>query len=220
MTPSCTCFPTTRAAVAGRLVVVGEIIDWIGRNPMAALIAACEVGFWVMLGAGLVARYLLRWRRTSTVLLVGTPLLDVVLLVATVFDLNGGAEATVVHGLGAAYLGFSVAFGHSVIRWADVRFAHRFAGGPPPVKPPKHGPERVRHEWREWGKCVLAAGIACAVMVLLVFVVGTPERTEVLWQPPGGWMPRLGIVTAIWFVAGPLWTTMARSAPVRQKEMS
>jgi hypothetical protein len=32
-----------------------------------------------------------------------------------------------------AYLGFSVVFGPSVIRWADARFAHRFAGGPPPV---------------------------------------------------------------------------------------
>ena len=228
---------------------------------MAALIVACEVGFWLMLGAGLVARYPLSMRRTSTVLLVGTPMLDVVLLVATVFDLRGGAAATVVHGLGAAYLGFSVAFGHGIIRWADQRFAHRLgrasgsrgraggpaedpglptagrpafassagttrpwefntAGGPAPVKPPKHGPERVRREWREWSKCVLASGIACAVMALLVFVVGTPDRTEVLWQPPGGWIPRLGILTAIWFAVGPLWTILSHATSVRQKEMS
>ncbi|MCT2585037.1 hypothetical protein [Actinophytocola gossypii] len=188
---------------------MGELFETLSENPLAVAIVLCEVGFWVVLAGGLVARYLLRLRRTSAVLLVSTPLLDLALLVITVVDLRGGGEASAVHGLGAAYLGFSVAFGHSLIRWADQRFAHRFAGGPPPVKPPKRGPARLAHEWREWGKCVLACAIACAVMALLSFVVGTPERTEALWQPPGGWMPRLGIVTAIWFVAGPLWTLLS-----------
>ncbi|HEX2130288.1 MAG TPA: hypothetical protein VHH15_01915 [Actinophytocola sp.] len=188
---------------------MGDIFETLSENPLAAAIAACELGFWVLLAGGLVARYLLRLRRTSTVLLVSTPLLDVALLAITVVDLGRGGEATDVHGLGAVYLGFSVAFGHSVIRWADQRFAHRFAGGPPPVKPPKRGPARLAHEWREWGKCVLACGIACAVMALLSFVVGTPERTEALWQAPAGWMPRLGGLVGIWFVAGPLWTLLS-----------
>jgi hypothetical protein len=188
---------------------VGDIFETLSENPLAAAIVACEVGFWVLLAGGLVARYLLRLRRTSAVLLVSTPLLDLALLVITVVDLRGGGEASGVHGLGAAYLGFSVAFGHSLIRWADQRFAHRFAGGPPPVKPPKRGPARLAHEWREWGKCVLACAIACAVMALLSFVVGTPERTEALWAAPDGWMPRLGIVAGIWFVTGPLWTLLS-----------
>lgn len=174
---------------------------------MAIAIVACEIGFWVVLAAGLVARYLLRWRRTSVVLLVGTPLLDVALLAFTVVDLRGGGEATAVHGLGAAYLGFSVAFGHSVIRWADQRVAHRFAGGPPPVKPPKNGPARVRYEWREWGKCLAAVGIACAAMALLSFVVASPAQTEALWAP-GGWMTRLGGVVAVWLALGPIWTVL------------
>lgn len=45
-------------------------------------------------------------------------------------------------------------------------------------------------------------------MALLVFVVGTPERTEVLWNQTG-WMARLTLVLGIWLVAGPLWTTLA-----------
>ena len=197
-----------------------ELVDWIGRNPIAAVIVACEIGFWLLLGAGLVARYLLRMRRTSTVLLVGTPVLDLVLLVATVFDLRSGAQAGTVHGLGAAYLGFSVAFGHSVIRWADQRFAYWFAGGPPPVKPPKHGPRRVAKESRDWRGCVVACGIAGAVLASLVLVVSTPDRTELLWKPPGGWIPRLGIITALWFVAGPLWTTLANATATRLRERS
>ena len=50
-----------------------------------------------------------------------------------------GRRPNFTHGLAAAYLGFSVAFGHSMVRWADQRFAHRFAGGPPPWRPPKQG---------------------------------------------------------------------------------
>ena len=82
------------------------------------MIAACEIGFWVILGAGLVARYLLRWRRVGGVLLLCVPLVDVVLLVASVIDLRRGAEANFTHGLAAAYIGFSIAFGHSMVRLA------------------------------------------------------------------------------------------------------
>ena len=54
------------------------------------------------------------------------------LLVATVIDLGQGATADFTHRLAAASIGVSVAFGHSMIRWGDQRFAHRFAGGPEP----------------------------------------------------------------------------------------
>ncbi|RZS32458.1 hypothetical protein EV193_11292 [Herbihabitans rhizosphaerae] len=193
------------------------IIDKISENPLVALIAICEVGFWVVLAAGLCARYLLRWRRTSNVLLVSTPLLDVVLLVATVFDLRRGGEATAVHGIGAAYLGFSVAFGHSLIAKADAWFAHRFAGGPKPVKVPKHGPIRLRHEWVLWRRCALAWLIANSAMAFLVFVVGTPDKTEALWAAPSGWMVRLTVVLGAWLLFGPLWQ-MGSNAGNRDEE--
>lgn len=186
---------------AGTVVDMGEALE----NPLVLLIVACEVGFWVLLGAGLLARYLLRLRRTSNALLLATPVVDVVLLVVAVLDLARGGEATTAHALGAVYLGFSVAFGHSVIRWADQRVAHRFAGGPPPWTPPKSGPGKVAHEWREWGKCLLGCSIAAAVLAVLAFVVGEPSETGVLWRE---WLPRLGTITAIWFTVGPLWTSL------------
>src|SRR5687767_3263233 len=99
---------------------------------LLALIVACEISFWALIAAGLASRYLLGRRRLGAALLVCVPVVDLVLLVATVIDLAGGAVADFGHGLAAAYIGFSVAFGHSLIRWADERFAHRFAGGPPP----------------------------------------------------------------------------------------
>ena len=81
------------------------MIDAIRENPVAALVVACEIAFWVFLAAAVVARYALHWRRTSTVLLLCEPLLEVVLLVATVGDLLRGAEPTWTHGLAALYLG-------------------------------------------------------------------------------------------------------------------
>jgi hypothetical protein len=184
---------------------MGQIIDFISENPMAGVIVAGEIGFWVFIVAGLIARYPLKLRRTSVVLLAATPVVDVVVLVATMIDISRGAEASLIHGLAAVYLGFSVVFGPSMIRWADVRFAHRFAGGPAPVKRPKHGKEKERHEWREWGKCVLASAIASIVLLVLVFMIGGFDKA----QPLLGWLPRLGAVTAVWFVVGPLWVLLS-----------
>ncbi|WP_447002845.1 hypothetical protein ACRAKI_24410 [Saccharothrix isguenensis] len=174
-------------------------------EPLVVLIVACEIGFWVVLGAGLLARYALKMRRLGAVLLFCTPVVDVALLVATVFDLRSGGEAKSVHGLAAIYLGVSVAFGHSMLRWADQRVAHRFAGGPPPTTPPKSGPAKVRHEWREFGKFAVAWAIACAVMLLLMFVVGTPERTRALW----GQMSGLTIVGVVWLLGWPVYHSVA-----------
>lgn len=171
---------------------------------LLAVIAACEIGFWVLLGAGLIARYILRRQRLSTVLLICVPLVDVVLLVASAVDLRRGATADFMHGLAAAYLGFSVAFGPTMIRWADQRFAHRFAGGPPPWKPPKGGWARTRYEWREWGKGVLGWAIACGLLGLGVLVTGDLERSGELVV----WMGRLTLAIVIWFVAFPLWATL------------
>ncbi|QFZ21785.1 hypothetical protein [Saccharothrix syringae] len=177
-------------------------------EPLVVLIVACEVGFWVVLGAGLLARYALRRRTLGAVLLACTPVVDVVLLVAAVLDLRAGGEARGVHGLAAIYLGVSVAFGHSMLRWADQRFAHRFAGGPPPVKPPRSGPEKVRYEWREWGKFALAWAITGAVVLLLAFVVSTPERTGVLW----GQLRTMTVVGVVWLLGWPVYHTVKEGA--------
>jgi hypothetical protein len=145
-----------------------------------AFIVVCEIEFWVFLLAGLAARYLLRWKTVSTILLVCVPLVDLALLAATIVDLRGGAVAEAAHGLAAAYIGFSVAFGHSLVRWADAQFAFRFAGGPRPAKPPRGGWARARHEWQEFGKAVVAWGVSGLLLVGGIALVGETERTEAL----------------------------------------
>ena len=66
-----------------------------------AVIVACEVGFWLVLTAGLGARYVLRRPRLGAVLLMTVPVVDLVLLVATVMDLRGGGTASPAHALAA-----------------------------------------------------------------------------------------------------------------------
>ncbi len=88
-------------------------------------------------------------------LLVCVPLIDLILLFATILHLRSGVTADETDGLAAAYIGVSVAFGPSMIRWADARFAHRFAGGPPVQRPPKRGGARARCGWQEFRKAAL-----------------------------------------------------------------
>lgn len=170
---------------------------------LAGVIIGCEVAFWLILLAGLATRYLFRLSRVSRILLVSVPVTDLVLLVASFVDLGNGSDATGIHGLAAIYLGFSVAFGPSMVRWADQRFAHRFAGGPPPVKPPKYGPAKVRHEWREWGKAVIAWAISVALMGVMIAVAGT-DRTGALI----GTMGSITFALVVWFLGWPLATTI------------
>jgi len=172
---------------------------------LVAAIVACEVGFWVVLAAGLVARYLLGRRRLGAVLLAGVPLVDLALLVFTVLDLRRGAEPGTAHGLAAVYLGFSVVFGPALVRWADVRVAHRWAGGPPPAPKPAGGTAaRARLEWRDFGRACLAAGLSGALLLGAALLVGDRADTA----PLLAWLLRLALVLAIWFATGPLVETL------------
>jgi len=176
---------------------------------LVAVIIACEIGFWVVIAAGLIARYPLRRARLGAALLVCAPIVDLVLLTATVIDLSRGATAEFAHGLAAAYLGFSVAFGHGMVRWADERFAHRFAGGPAPSKPPRYGRARARHEWGELRKAALAWSISSALLVTAILVVGDGDRTAELQD----WLIRLTVALAIWS----LWPITLSLWPARPK---
>ena len=154
---------------------------------MVTVIIACEVGFWVLLLAGLAARYLLRARRLSVALLLAVPLVDVALLAVSVLDLRRGGQAELAHGLAAVYLGVSVAFGHQLVRWADQRFAHRFASGPPPVRPPRSGRAHAAHQLRQWLRHLLAYVVAALVLGLFTLLVGDLARTLPLWSVMAPW---------------------------------
>ncbi|MFF7857784.1 hypothetical protein [Streptomyces sp. NPDC007904] len=147
---------------------------------IVALIAACEIGFWVLLAAGLACRYVLRMPRTGLVLLLCEPLLEVVLLVATALDLKNGAEPNWTHGLAALYIGYTVGHGHRTVKWLDGHAAHRLGGAPKPLGPPRYGMARARHEAKVWLGTLVAAAVATALLQLAIWYVDDPSRTTSL----------------------------------------
>lgn len=147
---------------------------------IVALIAACEIGFWVLLAAGLSVRYLLRMPRTGLALLLCEPLLEVVLLVATALDLKNGADPNWTHGLAALYIGYTVGHGHRTVKWLDGHAAHRLGGAPPPQKPPRYGMARARHEGKVWLGTLTAAVVATVLLQLAIWYVDDPSRVTSL----------------------------------------
>jgi hypothetical protein len=147
---------------------------------LLALIVVTEITFWAVLVAGLAARYGLDRPRLGLALLLATPLVDLFLLVATTADLREGGDAALPHALAAVYIGVSVAWGHRIISWADARFAHRFAGGPKPVRAPRTGALHAARERQEWLRHLLAWAVGSALLGLGVLAVGDLERTQAL----------------------------------------
>ena len=167
-----------------------------------ALIVGCEAAFWVALVTGLALRYIWHQRRLSSLCLLCVPLIDVALLAFTVLDLRGGTRATLAHGLATAYVGFTVAFGPIMIRWADQRFAHRFAGGPPPAMPPSRGWAAVRYELKLWARCLVAVAITDLLLLAVIAFVARPDATRAL----EAWYVLPWGMAFFWFLFGPLWS--------------
>ncbi|WP_099156560.1 hypothetical protein [Virgibacillus ndiopensis] len=163
------------------------------------IIVTCEIGFWVFVIAGLLARYLLKKKRLGAFLLFCTPLVDLLLLIATVIDLKNGATATSIHGLAAIYIGISVAFGHKMIKWADVRFAFWFANGPKPDKKRKYGKAFAKNERIGWYHHLLAWIIGVGLLGAIILYINNPDQTEALFQTMKLWSLVLVVDFAISF---------------------
>ena len=73
-----------------------------------------------------------------------------------------------------------MAWGTRIVDWADVRIAHRFAGGPAPVPPPRTGRQHAVRQRREWLRHLVAWSAGTALLGLGVLFVGDLERTEAL----------------------------------------
>lgn len=177
---------------------------------LVGVIVACEIGFWVCVLGGLLARYPLRRPRLGLVLLALTPVVDLVLLTATAVDLHRGNDATGAHGLAAIYLGFSIGYGRRMIAWADTRFAHHFAGGPAPVK--LYGSAYAAKSWRDVGLTGLSVGIAALVLLALTEVAAPGADTGVLSNT----YRLLGLILAIEVIAAVSYTIWPRKEPARR----
>ncbi len=160
---------------------------------IVTLIVVCEVGFWVLLAAGLAVRYLLKMPRTGLALLLCEPLLEVLLLVVTAVDLKNGAEPDWRHGLAALYIGYTVGHGHRTVKWLDGHAAHRLGGARRPSG--RRGTAWPAPATRGGlARSVTAAAVASGLLLLAARYVGDDGDTEPAELDPrrlaGGRHPR------------------------------
>jgi hypothetical protein len=177
---------------------------------LLAVIVACEIGFWVILLAGLVARYVLRRPGLGGALLLCVPLVDLVLITVSVIDLRIGGTAGLMHSLAAVYLGLTVAFGPELVRRADDWFAHRFDNGPEPAR----SSGNVGDQWKMWSRCLAALMISAGLTLCMYFLAEQSANALTLWN----FQLQLAMVTGIWLFAGPIRVTLFPPGKVGQHD--
>lgn len=150
---------------------------------MIKWIIAAEILFWIAILAGLFTRYILKQNRLSIILFLLTPFIDLALIVLTVIDLQNGATATVAHGISVIYIGVSIAYGKTMISWADDKFK-TWILKISPAKKPLYGKEKGIHELKMWARHGLAFAIGSLMFWLILTFVGTQgtEALEKVWK--------------------------------------
>lgn len=146
------------------------------------LIIFCEIGFWIFVLAGLITRYVFKKNKLGAAFLLCTPIIDLILIVASIIDLKSGQQATIFHGIAAYYIGMTVAFGHQMIQWADQRFAYKFSNGPKPKGKPRYGIERARIERKGWIRHLLGWGIGNVLLFSIILIVDDKGRTQEIYN--------------------------------------
>ena len=166
------------------------------------IIIACEIGFWAVILLGLFARYILKVKRLGLLLIALAPVIDLVLLTTTAVHLRSGVDAEWAHGLAAVYIGLSIAYGPSMVRWADSRFSYRFANGPRPAR--LSGTEYTVACWKDVARTLLAATISALILFGLIWLVGDAVQTAALEYWYRILMTICGI-EVIWAVSYTIW---------------
>ena len=171
-------------------------------NGIAWAIVICEILFWVFIASGLAARYIGKKEKLGFVLLAMTPVVDLVLLGLTGFDLYRGSTATMAHGIAAIYIGVSVAYGKSMIRWADDQFCfYILKTKKKPAK--KAGLAFAKHDFLNWLRHLFAFILGSGLLLLLTIWIGDAERTEVFQQILRLWALVVGLdllITLSYFI--------------------
>ncbi len=143
---------------------------------VAWAIVCCEILFWIVIVAGLIVRYGFRREKLGFRLMAMSPVIDIVLLVLTVFDLSRGSTATLAHGLAAIYIGVSLAFGKQMIAWADGVYRRVILR----EQVAKERISRARRERNGFYRHILAFLIGGALLGAMILWLGNTEQTKSL----------------------------------------
>ena len=161
-------------------------------NSIAWMIVGCEIMFWIVIILGLVTRYVLNLNKLGIFLLALTPLIDLALLITAGIDLYHGATATVAHAIAAVYIGISIGFGKSMVKWADERFLYYVKKDG--IKPGRlYGLDYAKHYLKGFGKHVVSFLIGAGLLVLVIFLIHNSSQTQALLDVLRIWAIVLGV---------------------------
>ncbi|WP_210610469.1 hypothetical protein [Priestia flexa] len=168
-------------------------------NPIFLAIILGEVAFWVFLSLGLLSRYVWKKEKLSLILLAATPLIDLFLLGVTFMDLSNGTKPTFFHGLSAAYIAFSIVYGHQTIKWADQWANYRWNNGTLPEKITLVGEVRKQEQWRSFYRFCKCSFIMLILIGAAFFIVPFQDAFWLIY-----WLVAIISSIFIWFIMGPL----------------
>ncbi|HIW28816.1 MAG TPA: hypothetical protein H9987_02225 [Candidatus Luteococcus avicola] len=178
---------------------------------MVWLILGCEIAFWLLILVGLSVRYLAGHRTLGLTLLAAAPLIDLVLLGASAVSARQGDPLGLGHALAPIYIGFSVAHGKVLIRWADVRFAHLVGGGAAPVR--ATGRAHTLDCWRDLARTVLAAAVTMVLTAGMIVLADSDQATAALSRTHR-WMAVVVVAEALWALSFTIWPRPATATDV------
>ncbi|MGE6513424.1 hypothetical protein [Lysinibacillus sphaericus] len=159
---------------------------------MIAWIITAEIAFWIVIIVGLICRYVFKKPKLSLFFFALTPVIDLLLVLLTVMDLKAGTPASTAHGVAAIYIGVSIAYGKTMIAWADIKFQQWFLK----VliqKEKLSGMAKAKHEMTMLGRHIVAYIIGAGLLYAMTLFIGSNTDTSSLVQVMKVW----GIVLAI-----------------------
>ncbi|TKI70554.1 hypothetical protein FC756_07840 [Lysinibacillus mangiferihumi] len=159
---------------------------------MIAWIIAAEIAFWIVILIALVCRYRFNKPKLSIFFFALTPVIDLLLILLTALDLKAGTPASASHGIAAIYIGVSIAYGKTMITWADEKFQQWFLK----ITIEKQrltGLAKGIHEVKMLGLHVLAYIISTSLLYAMIVFIGQHTDTSSLLQVMKIW----GIVLII-----------------------
>lgn len=168
------------------------------------IILAAEALFWILVIAGMVARYVFRMPTASKFLLLAVPVVDIALLIAVIIELRSGQPAGIEHQLVGLYLGISIILGPGLIRWCDEKVRNLSSGKKRVPKVQKPFGAKMREELIFLAKWSLAVGVAFLINQGLMLVAINDAQREALSQASS--MPLTSIVLVALF--GPGWVLL------------
>lgn len=159
---------------------------------MIAWIIAAEIAFWIVILIALVCRYRFNKPKLSIFFFTLTPVIDLLLILLTAMDLKAGTPASASHGIAAIYIGVSIAYGKTMITWADEKFQQWFLK----IQIEKQrltGLAKGIYEVKMLGLHVLAYIISTSLLYAMIVFIGQHTDTSSLLQVMKIW----GIVLII-----------------------